>query len=422
MSNIRIYFYRVLLPHGAFRQGMLQMMVERDHSARLRLERETEGTVLTLWRLPGWMVAVSGVVRGMARRSMRLEDLAGFLRDMGLMLKAGVPAVDALRTLSDEGRSSGNRGVSRIAVLLAEDLQSGISTAQAFARYPHIFPETVRNLVLIGDRSGTLNRMLSESSEHIERIMSIRRGIRTAMIYPAFVFATIFAAAAFWLYYVVPNMARLFKQLNAKMPPLTEGLVRFADVLADHIRLVSVCFCAVVLATVWLFTREGKPRTMLHNVLHRLPVTRVMMTASGMAHLTEHLAILVRAGLDFVSSIDILQRATRDRYYQQRLLQVRESVARGDRMSVAMNRAGGFPPMAVRMIAVGEESGSLDVQLAHLAAEYRKRLDAVVMTLSEIIKPAIILVAGALFLFLIVALLLPVYDMIQQSTRHSLGG
>lgn len=418
MINLRIYFYRVLLPHGALRQGMLQMVVERDHSARLRIERETEGTVLTLWRLPVWMVAASDVVR----RSMRLEDLAGFLRDMGLMLKAGVPAVEALRTLIEEGNSSGGRGIGRVATLLADDLQSGISMAQAFARYPHIFPETVRNLVSIGDQSGTLDRMLSESGEHIERMISIRRDIRTAMIYPAFVFATIFAVAAFWLYYVVPNMARLFRQLNAKMPPLTEGLVRFADFLANHVLTVALVLGTVLTMLAWLFTREGKARSVLHNVLHRMPISRVMMTASGMAHLTEHLAILVRAGLDFVSSIDILQRATRDRYFQLRLVQVRESVARGERLSVAMQRAGGFPPMAVRMIAVGEESGSLDVQLTHLAAEYRKRLDALIKTLSEVLKPAIVLVAGALFLFLIVALLLPVYDMIRQSTQHALGG
>lgn len=421
MTTMRIYLYRVLLPHGARRQGMLQMLVERDHSARLRLERETEGTVLTLWRLPGWMVEIASMVRRLSRRSMRLEDLAGFLRDMGLMLKAGVPAVEALRTLIQEGDSSGSRGVSHVAALLADDLQSGISMAQAFGRYPHIFPETVRNLVLIGDQSGTLDHMLSESGEHIERMMSIRRDIRTAMIYPAFVFTTIFAVAAFWLYYVVPSMGRLFKQLNAKMPPLTQGLVRAADMLAEHALLVCVVCGVVVMAAVWLFTREGKARTVLHNVLHRMPISRVMITASGMAHLTEHLAILVRAGLDFVSSIDILQRATRDRYYQERLVQVRESVARGERMSVAMQRVGGFPPMAVRMIAVGEESGSLDAQLTHLAAEYRKRLDALIKTLAEVLKPAIILVAGALFLFMIVALLLPVYDMIQQSTQHSLG-
>jgi general secretion pathway protein F/type IV pilus assembly protein PilC len=141
-----------------------------------------------------------------------------------------------------------------------------------------------------------------------------------------------------------------------------------------------------------------------------------------MAHLTEHLAILVRAGLDFVSALDVLARSTQDRYYQRRLIQVRELVSRGEGIASSMRRTGGFPAMAVRMVAVGEESGSLDVQLTHLAGEYRKRLEILVKSLAEIIKPAVILLAGALFLFLIVALLLPVYDLVQQSVRQSLGG
>ncbi len=163
-------------------------------------------------------------------------------------------------------------------------------------------------------------------------------------------------------------------------------------------------------------------RLALHETLHRLPIARVLMTSSGMAHITEHLAILVRAGLDFVTCLNVLARATRDQHYQRRLISVRESVERGDGIAVSMRRVGGFPAMAVRMIAVGEESGSLDVQLTHLASEYRKRLEVLVKSLAEIIKPAVILVAGALFLFLIVALLLPVYDLVRQSVNQSLGG
>ncbi len=422
MSQMRLYYYRVLLPHGALKQGLLQLMVERDHSARLRIEQETEGTVLTLRRLPGWMLDAGTALRRLGGRGVRLEDLAGLLRDLSLMLGAGVPAVEALRTLVEEGDQTGNPAAGRVARRLADDLSKGIPMAAAFARQPDVFPETVRNLVDIGDQTGTLDRMLAESAAHVERVVSIRRDIRTAMIYPLFVFGTIFAVAGFWIYYVVPNMSRLFRQLNVKQPPLTEALVRFSNAVVDHALVTFLLVAALAALIAYLFLRVPKVRVAWHELLHRLPIARVLMTASGMAHLTEHLAILVRAGLDFVSSLDILERSTRDRYYRRRLRRVREAVARGERISQAMRRVGGFPPMAVRMIAVGEESGSLDDQLEHLAVEYRKRLDTLVKSLSEIIKPAVILLAGALFLFLIVALLLPVYDLVQQSVQQSLGG
>ena len=422
MSVLKTYYYRVLMPHGQVRHGVLRLAVERDHSARLRLERETDGIVLTLWRIPALLSGSMDLLRQLGRSHVRTEDLAGFLRDMGLMLTAGVPALEALRTLVEEGQATGTKAISQIASRMVDDLNAGVTMTESFNRHPDIFPETVRNLVSIGDQSGTLDRMLGEAAEHVERMLNIKRDIRTALIYPVFVFATIFGVAGFWIYYVVPNMARLFKQLNAKLPPLTQGLVDFSDTVVNHAFLVLVAAVCVVVGLVVAVREIPAVRRTWYEVLHRLPITRVLMTSSGMAHITEHLAILVRAGLDFVTCLNVLARTTKDHYYKRRLISVRESVERGDGIAVSMRRIGGFPAMAVRMMAVGEESGSLDVQLTHLAKEYRKRLEILVKSLAEIIKPAVILLAGALFVFLIVALLLPVYDLVRQSTNQAMGG
>ncbi len=419
---MRTYLYRVLLPHGALKMGVLRLAVERDQSARIRLEADTDGTVLNLWRVPSVFSLGGDFFTRITRTHVRPEDLAGFLRDMGLMLRAGVSASAALKTLIEETAETSTNAITDVAKRMAYDLRAGVSMSEAFARQPHVFPETVRNLIAIGDQSGKLAEMLTESAEHVERIMTIRRDIRTAMIYPAFVFATILGVAAFWIYYVVPNMALLFRQLNAKLPPLTRNLVAFSDLVVNNAVATLLVLAVVVAVVAWCFFRFPKVRGWVDETLHRVPIARVLMTASGMAHISEHLALLVRAGIDFVGSLDILARSTGDRYYRWRLIKVRDAVARGEGIASAMRRTGGFPPMAVRMIAVGEESGSLDVQLTHLAQEYRKRLENVIRSLSEIIKPAIILLAGGLFIFLIVALLLPVYDLVRQSVQSSMGG
>lgn len=421
MANLNTYYYRVLLPHGVLRAGLLRLAVERDLSARLRLESETDGTVVSLWRFPSWLATVMDFVLRIFRRQVRNEDLAGFLRDMGLMMTAGVPALEALGTLVEESELNGNKAVGQVARHMLDDLNAGVGMTEAFSRHPNVFPETVRNLIAIGDQSGTLDRMLKESAEHVERMMNIKRDIKTALIYPAFVFATIFGVAAFWIYYVVPNMARLFKQLQAKLPPLTEWLVAFADTLTTHLPWVVLIFVVLVVVFVVAFNRSERFQLVTYNLLHRMPIARTLLVSSGMAHMTEHLAILVRAGVDLVTSLRTLARATKNRYYRARLLQVTEAVGRGESVSSSMRRTGGFPAMAVRMIAVGEESGSLDNQLTHLADEYRKRLEVLVRSLAEILKPVIILIAGGLFLFLIVALLLPIYDLVRQSVSQSMG-
>jgi general secretion pathway protein F/type IV pilus assembly protein PilC len=135
-----------------------------------------------------------------------------------------------------------------------------------------------------------------------------------------------------------------------------------------------------------------------------------------MAFITEHLALLISAGVDITRSLGVLERSLSDEYYKTRIAKVRVAVDRGDMLSSAMQQVGGFPPMALRMIGVGEESGSLDAQLSHLAGEYRQRLARLIASLSEIIKPVIILAAGAFFVLLVVALLLPMYDLIRQAS------
>lgn len=422
MATLNTYYYRVLLPHGRVRSGMLRLAVKRELSVRMRIESDTDGTVLSLWRFPAWLAFFSEMLMHLFRRQVRGEDLAGFLRDMGLMMRAGVPALEALQTLVDESDTSENRAMAYVARNMLEDLNAGVGMTEAFNRHPDVFPETVRNLVAIGDQTGTLDRMLGEAAEHVERMINIKRDIKTALIYPAFVFSTIIGVAIFWIYYVVPSMARLFKQMQAKLPPITEGLVSFADTLSTHLPWVLLVVAVVAITGTVLFRRSERFQLATYNVLHRLPIARTLLVSSGMAHITEHLSILVRAGVDLVSSLRILGRATKNRYYRTRLIQVAESVSRGESVASSMRRTGGFPAMAVRMISVGEESGSLDQQLAHLASDYRKRLEVVVKSLAEILKPLIILVAGGLFLFLIVALLLPVYDLVRQSVTQTMGG
>lgn len=419
-TNLQTYFYRVLLPHGKVKSGLLRILVEREHSVRLRLEQETDGTVLSLTRLPQWSSALNGLRLHLFRRNVRSQDLAGFLRDMGIMLEAGVPMMEALSTLIED--DSGDSGVSDIARRVHADLGTGMRVPQSFARHPDIFPATVRNLAEIGDQSGSLAKMLLEAAAHIERLIDIHRDIRTALIYPVLVFATIFGVGLFWLYYVVPNMAQLFKQMQAKLPPLTQWLIAVSDVLVRYVILFGLGVVLLVALLILLYRSVPRFRTGCHELMHRLPIARTLSTSSGMAFITEHLALLVRAGLDFMTSLNVLATATSDEYYRQRLLRVKEAVARGEGIGASMRRIGGFPAMAVRMISVGEESGSLDKQLDRLAIEYRKRLEVVVSSLSEIIKPALILIAGALFIFLIVALLLPIYDLVRQSVNHSLGG
>jgi Type II secretory pathway, component PulF len=413
--NTHLYYYRLLLADGKTRTGVSNFMVERDFSAQLWLERRHNAVVLSLYRFPDWLNHILRFLGSLFSPTITTEDLSGLLRDLSLMLRSGIPIIEGLRTIAAEVRFGTSSGTAAAATLLYEELEGGATVSQAFARHPDLFPEIVCNLVDIGNESGTLDKMFMEASGHLERITSMGRNVRRALIYPIFVFAAIIGAAAFWLYYVIPNLSELFKQLHAKMPPLTMAVIRFSEWLAANFML-SLAIVAAIIIVPWLIFRYSKrARTWLFSVGHRLPISGILLRTSGMAFLTEHLALLIRAGLDMVQSLKILERSTKDEYYKESLGDIRGVIERGERLNVAMRMTDRFPPLALRMIAVGEDTGTLDEQLEYLAAEYRQRLDHLIASLSEIIKPAVILLAGVLFIFIVVVLLLPVYDLIRQS-------
>ncbi|MFZ6818297.1 type II secretion system F family protein [Undibacterium sp. Ji22W] len=413
------YFYRVLLANGRTRFGMLRLMVERDLSAKVWLERHYEAVVLQLYRLPYWLASLIGA-GGTIGQKLPPVELSGLLRDLAVMTKAGVPIIESLKAISEETDTSQKR-IASTARLLMSALDAGAPISEAFNRHPNIFPESVRNLMEIGEESGTVDKMLLEAAEHIERMTALSRNMRQALIYPAFVFATMLGAALFWIYYVIPNLAGLFLQMRVKLPKITLLVLEMSKWMEGHAS-VSLFLILGSLFVLWLLIKlHPGVRRLTFSIAHRLPILRTLVTASGMAFITEHLAIMIASGVDIMRSLGVLERALSDEYYKERIKNVRTAVERGDLLASAMRQVGGFPPMALRMIAVGEETGSLDMQLKQLAQEYRMRLAHLIASLSEIIKPVIILMAGLFFILLIVALLLPIYDLVRQASLMNMG-
>lgn len=419
---MKTYYYCVLDGYGKPHRGFVSLGVERDFSARLWLEKQYQGIVVSLWRLPRWCALLQDYRDHLFRGKVNRESLAELLRDLALMSAGGLPMLDALNVLAEESRSDDRPGVSRVARMLLRSIGTGLSVNDAFERHADIFPETVRNLVRIGESSGTLDKTLMEAAEHIERITGIRNDIRTAMIYPVILFCSIFAVGIFWIYYVIPNMAILFRQLHAKLPAITLALVACSDWLLAHLKLGIALIVLVVVASMLLLRYVPAVRQGLYELGHRLPLSRTLLRSSGLAYFTEHLALLIRSGMDIVSSFSILERATHDTFYRRRLGEIRQRLERGERIAAAMQQVGGFPMLVVRMISVGEESGALDTQLRHLAQDYRKRLDRLIANIGELFKPLMILLAGGLLIFLVVSMLLPIYDLIRQSVLAPMGG
>ncbi|MEK7885717.1 type II secretion system F family protein [Burkholderia contaminans] len=409
------FYYRILFDDGMTVTAMTDVPVDDYFEARTWLEARYKGIVVKLRHIPHWAASIYLLAGNIFRPGINRKDIAGFLRDLALMTSAGIPILESISACLDDTEMSRNRSMYARIQEVRHDLEAGVSVTEAFNRQAVIFPDTVRSLIAIGDETGSMDKRLLEAADHLERIIGMRSSARQALIYPGFVFSAIFGAAAFWIYYVIPNLSGLFKQMNVKLPKLTISVLAFADWCVKNGVLIlgGVAAGVLLLLSAWKFSIRF--RRLVYICLHKLPISKTILRSSGLAFFAEYLSILVGAGLDIVRSFSILQRTITDEYYKVRIAEIRYLVERGERISSAMRRVGGFPSMIVRMIAVGENSGSLDRQLQHLAKEYRLRLDRIIGSLSEVIKPLIIVVAGAFFVVIIMALLLPIYDLVKQA-------
>ena len=411
-----VYFYELLLPTGATRFGIDTIAVEKVSSAIAWLERTYEDSVVVrIHKLPNiFSDLIRGIVK-MFKGSIKVSEVAGLMRDLAIMSGSGIPVLNAIQSIVQDGEADTGRQVVLVCKRLLEDLNAGNSLGEAFARQPDVFVETVRGLVMIGDESGMVSEMLLEAANHLERVHAMRADAKQALIYPGLSLLAVIGAGAFWIIFVLPNLLQMFKQMNAKLPTFTVKVLAGAEWLSDNgiYLLTSIILTVFGAFVIWRQSRAVRSAT--YRLMHKTPIIRTILVSSGVAFFAEYLGILLRAGIDVVKSFRILEDTQTDLYYVDKISEMRKIIESGDRIATAMRRVGGFPSLLVRMIAVGEDSGSIDRQLSHVALEYSARLRRIVDTLGEVIKPIFILIVGGVFMVLIVALLLPVYSLIGQS-------
>jgi type II secretory pathway component PulF len=416
------YFYQLLGPTGRVKTGIVTLEYEKDDSVKYWLERKYDGYVVSLWKFPIWLTKVRIKLLSVFLPSVSAKELCGFLYDLAVMTESGVPISDAVDALAKEVNSThASTRVVDVAKQIRAELNAGATVSDAFDRMKHIFPDSVRSLIRIGDETGTTDKMLKEAASHLQRLTDMRQDIQRAMIYPFFVFLSIICVSSFWIIYVIPNLSGMFKQMNAKLPAFTVAVLNSADWFSKNSFMVLLVFLTFISVNLYLYWFNEVYKFYVYKILHRLPIFRLIVSSSIYAFITEYLAVFIRAGVEIVSSIRIMSEVATDPVYRKKLNTIASYVENGEGLSVAMSRVGGFPPVMLRLISVGENTGTLDKQLELISSEYRKKLAHVVATISEIVKPLVIIFAGGIFLILITALMLPIYDLIGQAMSGNSG-
>ncbi|MCW4151194.1 type II secretion system F family protein [Halomonas sp. 18H] len=346
--------------------------------------------------------------RGLSTGKVKHRDITVLARQMATLLRAGVPVLQGLQAIAE--------GVTNPALRwLINDLRravsEGASVAEAMARHPRHFAGLFVHLVAAGEQSGTLDRMLERVALHKEKSERLRSRVRKALWYPAMVMLTGISVAALLLVKVVPRFESMFSDFGAELPALTRLALELSDMVRDHWPwglLLGTSLPALI-----YMAQHRSPRfaTRLHGLALRLPLFGGMLGAACVARYCRTLSTTVGAGVPLLEGLKSAAGATGNPAFQQAVEQVRHDVLEGHSLYRAMHATHRFPGMALQMVAIGEESGTLDQMLERIAEHYESDVDDRVDILTALLEPAVIVMLGIMVGGLVIAMYLPIFEL-----------
>ena len=405
------YFrYKLIATTGKISSGIIKLPYEDVISTISHLERDGSLTIYVS-KLGKFVSLILKLGSLGLRKRLKRPDQAELLSNLALMLRSGIPLTTAL---TEAAGSLDTPGIANNVKDMVAAIQGGMSFSEAAGKYPDIFPETIIHLVRIGEETGQLDDMLKDASEHIKNIHTIISDTKQALLYPTFVFAAMGGGIGFWFYYVVPKILELFKEMDVTLPAITRYLLAVSAIFQNYFIHMLLGLGIVIIGIPAARRGSKRFKKITDWLLFKLPISGAIISASNLAFITEYFSLLVGAGIDILQSINILEESVGNEIYRSKLREVRGSLKKGE--SIAESFAGAiiFPRFVTRMISIGEKSGTLSNQLARIAEEYRSKLSHLVATIGKMIEPVVLVVAGAIFAVIFMALLLPVYDMVSQ--------
>ena len=336
------------------------------------------------------------------------QDIAIFSRQMATMMTAGVPLVQSLEIV---GRGHEKPAMAAMIMGIKAHIEAGNTFAESLGKYPLQFDDLFVNLVNAGEKSGALETLLEKIATYKEKTEAIKKKVKKALTYPAAVVVVAFIVKAILLIFVVPQFEDLFKGFGADLPAFTQMVVNLSRALKSQGIFIAFAMVGAVVAFIEAHKRSVRLREIMDRVMLKVPVIGDILYKSAVARFARTLATMFAAGVPLVDALDSVAGAAGSIVFYKAIIKIKDGVSTGQQLQLCMAQTGLFPPMAVQMIAIGEESGSLDAMAAKVADFYEAEVDALVDALSSLLEPMIMAILGVLVGGLVVAMYLPIFKM-----------
>jgi type IV pilus assembly protein PilC len=344
------------------------------------------------------------------RRGINEKTLAVFTRQFSVMIDAGLPLVQCLQIL---GEQQDNKAFQRILLQVREDVESGSSLANAMKKHPQAFNELYVNMVAAGEAGGILDTILQRLATYIEKAARLKAQVKSAMIYPIAVISIAMLVVYVILWKVIPVFGALFTSLGAELPLPTRIVVAMSKFVGRFWWLiVGLVVAGVITLRRYYATEQG--RLVIDSILLKAPILGSVLRKIAVARFCRTLGTLLSAGVPVLESLDITARTSGNAVIERAILEVRKAVEEGKNLAEPLKTTRQFPPMVVQMISVGEATGAMDTMLGKIAEFYEDEVDTAVAGMMKLIEPILIFFLGVVVGGMVIAMYLPMFDLISK--------
>jgi len=396
---MQLFSYRAKNLAGQSVKGQVEA---RDAAAAASLLRRQKLIIVSIQPVrKSPLVSILAVLR-----RVRLDDVVLFTRQLSTMAAAGLPITDALRILELQARPAMSAVVSQVLT----DVEGGGSLSQSLEKHPKVFTKTYIALVRAGESAGILDNILNRLADTMEKQKEFIGKVKSAMIYPIIVIIAMVIVSAIMMIFVIPKMTVMYENFNAELPALTKGLMAVSAFFVNYWLLVlGIIIGTFLFFKTWTKTSSGAVK--FDKILFRLPIIGKLRKFVILTEFSRTMGLLVGAGISIIDGLKITAAAAPSPIYRAGLLDAAKQVEKGLPLAVPLAQNPDFPPILSQMISVGEETGKVDEVLTKVSRYFETESQQGVATLTAAIEPLIMIVLGIGVGLLVIAVILPIYNL-----------
>jgi type IV pilus assembly protein PilC len=395
----------VFVYKGRSSAGAVTGEVEANSRTAAVAALRTKGVVATQVQEKKAKAAAAKKVGGKVKDA----ELAIFTRLFSTMIDSGLPIAQALNILAEQSESKPLRSVVGV---IASDIASGQTLAESFRKYPRIFNDLFTNLIEAGESGGVLDVVLQRLSGYIEKAASLKRKVKSAMVYPITIISVALIVVMFMMIFIIPTFAKMFKDMGADLPLPTAIVIAISNFVTGW---GGVVVAGGIVGGIWglkTYYRTDQGSMVIDTMVLRVPIMGMLIRKVAVARFTRTLGTLISSGVSILEALRITARSAGNRVVEKAVMEARVAVSSGRGLTDPLQSSDVFPPMVIHMINVGETTGALDAMLSKIADFYEDEVDAAVTALTALMEPLMIVFLGICVGGIVVAMYMPIFKLV----------